>query len=101
MCSREEVALIVAESEKRLETKMNDLEEKQIKRLNDSHMAIAKSVSDFGSDLKELKESIKGVTSLYEGVSVVKGFIVGLASVIIAITAIGASIIWFFKTFVK
>jgi hypothetical protein len=101
MCSKAEVQAIVSEAETRLERKMEMLELQQIKRLEDSHMAIAKSVSGFGSDLKKLTERIEGVVKLYDGVSTIKGFVVGLATVIIAISAIGASIIWVIKTIMK
>ena len=101
MCSKAEVQAIVSEAETRLERKMEMLETRQIKRLEDSHMAIAKSVSGFGDDLKQLTEQMKGIVDLYNGVSTIKGFVVGLATVIIAISAIGASIIWVVKTIMK
>ena len=47
MCSKAEVQAIVSEAETRLERKMETLELQQIKRLEDSHMAIAKSVSGY------------------------------------------------------
>lgn len=101
MCTKAEVQLIVSDAETRLKKEMEALETRQIDRLEKSHIAIAKSVSGFGSDLKKLNERIEGIVNLYDGVSTIKSFIVGLASVIIAITAIGASIIWVVKTIVK
>lgn len=101
MCSAKEVQKIVAEAEARLKKEMEMLETRQIKRLEDSHMAIAKSVSGFGNDLKQLTAQLDGVLSLYNGASTMKKFIVGLASFVLAITAIGASIIWVVKTIMK
>jgi hypothetical protein len=101
MCSKAEVQAIVSEAETRLERKMEMLELQQIKRLEDSHMAIAKSVSGFGNDLKQLTAQLDGVLSLYNGASTMKKFIVGLASFVLAITAIGASVIWMVKTIMK
>jgi prophage DNA circulation protein len=101
MCSKAEVQAIVSEAETRLERKMESLETRQIKRLEDSHMAIAKSVSGFGNDLKQLTAQLDGVLSLYNGASTLKSFIVGLASTILAITAIGASVIWIIKQAMK
>jgi hypothetical protein len=97
MCTKAEVQSIVSEAETRLEHKMELLENRHIERLASSHMAIAKSVSGFGGDLQDLTKKIEGIVNLYDGVSTVKTFIVGLASVIIAISAIGASIIWVVK----
>lgn len=101
MCSAKEVQKIVAEAEARIKEEMESLETRQIKRLEDSHMAIAKSVSGFGNDLKQLTEQLDGVLSLYNGASTMKKFIVGLASFVLAITAIGASVIWIVKQAVK
>lgn len=47
MCSREEVQDISDRAEHRMEA-----------RLFDSHMAVAKSISDFGNDLKELRSAV-------------------------------------------
>ena len=54
MCSTAEVQDIVNKAESRLDKKIEALEAHQDKRLEESHMAIAKSVSNFGADLKRL-----------------------------------------------
>ena len=101
MCSAKEVQEIVTAAKAELKHDMELLELRQIKRLEDSHMAIAKSVSGFGNDLKLLTEQLEGVLGLYNGASTMKKFIVGLASFVLAITAIGASIIWIVKQAIK
>lgn len=101
MCSAKEVQEIVSQTEARLKHDMDLLEQRQIERLESSHMAIAKSVSGFGNDLKILTEQLEGVLGLYNGASTMKKFIVGLASFVLAITAIGASVIWVIKQAIK
>lgn len=55
MCTTEEVQAIVDKSEKHLLEKMRSLETRQDDRMEKSHMAISKSISGFGDDLKELQ----------------------------------------------
>ena len=55
MCSREEVHLEVLQSEQR----MND-------RIDRSHMAMAKTISDFGAEIKELGTSVKELSARFE-----------------------------------
>ena len=55
MCSREEVHLEVLQSEQR----MND-------RIDRSHMAMAKTISDFGAEIKELGQSVKELSARFE-----------------------------------
>lgn len=55
MCSREEVRLEVLQSEQR----MND-------RIDRSHAAMAKPISDFGAEIKELGNSVKELSARFE-----------------------------------
>jgi len=97
-CSNEEVQEIMAQYTAQLRAEIADLEARQNEKIEKSHMAVASSVSEFGKDLKNLSKDIKGIVDLYNGVSTVKSFVVGLASLIIAISAVGASVIWLIKS---
>lgn len=104
MCTTAEVQDIVSKAEERLEKQIKDLEERQNERLEASHLAVANSVSEFGKDLKSLTEKIDGrdevfaqienIAKMYEGVHIIQRFIIGTAKVLLAISAIGASIVW-------
>jgi len=59
MCSREEVQSIVSKAETRLEKQIESLETHQNKRLEDSHMALSRSISNFGADIKSIEVKIK------------------------------------------
>lgn len=59
MCTRKEVEDIVEKAERRLELKIAEVEKRQNERLEESHRAISKSVSDFGGDIKKLKDELK------------------------------------------
>ena len=64
MCSREEVQDIVSKAETRLEKQIESLETHQNKRLEESHMALSKSISNFGADIKNIDSSIKEYINL-------------------------------------
>lgn len=53
------------------------------------------------SDICEVKESLEPLTEAYSGFLFSKKFIVGFASVILAIGAIGAGIIWLVNSVVQ
>ena len=55
MCSREEVHLEIMQSEQR----MND-------RIDRSHVAMAKTISDFGAEIKELGHSVKELSARFD-----------------------------------
>ena len=97
-CSSEEIQEIMSQYTAQLRLEISDLEKRQDEKLEKSHMAVAQSVSGFGNDLKALRTEIKSIVDLYNGVSTVKSFIVGLASLIIAISAVGAGVIWIIKS---
>lgn len=109
MCSAKEVAEIVDAAEARGE-----------ERLRESHMAIAKTISDIGMGIKEDRENntkehkalhsklneidvdtINEIVSGVKGFSAVKNVVTGTASLFIAIGALGASVIWVVKTIVS
>jgi len=62
MSSNEETQKIVAESEKRIEdrfdAKLDALEKRFMDKIDASHTAVAGTVSDFGNDIKEVKNSM-------------------------------------------
>ena len=64
MYSREEVQDIVSKAETRLEKQIESLETHQNKRLEESHMALSKSISSFGADIKNIDSSIKEYINL-------------------------------------
>ena len=64
MCSREEVQSIVSKAETRLEKQIESLETHQNKRLEESHMALSKSISNFGADIKNIEGNIKEYINL-------------------------------------
>lgn len=64
MCSREEVQGIVSKAETRLEKQIESLETHQNKRLEESHMALSKSISGFGADIKNIEGNIKEYINL-------------------------------------
>ena len=64
MCSREEVQSIVSKAETRLEKQLESLETHQNKRLEESHMALSKSISGFGADIKNIEGNIKEYINL-------------------------------------
>lgn len=64
MCSAKEVQDIVSLTETRLEKQIESLETHQNKRLEDSHMALSRSISNFGADIKSIEVKIKEFLSL-------------------------------------
>lgn len=98
MCSKEEVQKIVDKAELRLEKR---IDEKLFKQQVELSKTVSNLMGEIKQDLGQLKEhssKVDDIVSLYDGVSTVKSFVVGLASLIIAISAIGASIIWVIKS---
>jgi len=85
---------------------MQVAEERMEKRLQESHLAIAGTISNFGSELQALNkkldsvdfEALSKMTDFFKGVVGFRSFIVGLASVVIAISAIGAGVIFIIKS---
>lgn len=59
MCSAKQVQDIVSLTETRLEKQIESLEAHQNKRLEDSHMALSRSISNFGADIKSIEVKIK------------------------------------------
>jgi len=116
MCSKEEVEKIVNESEKRMELKLEALEQKWQNELERSHVAVAGTVSALGAEFKDIAKDFKAfvqkwdhieaddlriVISSYNGIATVKNIITGMATVILSISAIGAGVIWLVKTIVS
>ena len=64
MCTAKEVQDIVSLTETRLEKQIESLETHQNKRLEDSHMVLSRSISNFGADIKSLEVKIKEFLSL-------------------------------------
>lgn len=64
MCTRQEVQDIVAKVETRLEKRIEDMEKHQNTRLEQSHLAVADTVSAFGEEIKKDREQMREYISL-------------------------------------
>jgi FKBP-type peptidyl-prolyl cis-trans isomerase (trigger factor) len=105
MCSREEVREIVESSEARMESRIEELAERE-QRLRESQLALAVTISELNADFKKFynkfehieAEDLKLIVSSYNGITTFKNMVTGLASIIIAISAIGAAVIWIVRS---
>jgi len=121
-CSRQEIKQIATETaqevEKRMELRFEmlkehherdvlALEERWQHKLEESHMIVAGTVSNFGSDLRDLNNTIKGIdwdslkswSDLMAGAASFKKIVTGFGAVVIALGAIGGSVLYMVKHF--
>ena len=67
----------------------------------DQRVEIHEAVKDLNVLIKELREDLKPIRKAYNGFLFGKNFVVGLASVLLAIAAIGGTVIAFIEFVIK
>lgn len=112
MCNEEAIKKLIAESEAKYERRLKEMTDKH----ELSHVAIAKTVSDFGSDVKKMKETVEEMHSTFQsvdwkklkeiiisvqGITVVKNMFNGTAGFIISIGSIGVALSWLVRNVLK
>ena len=121
-CSRQEIRQIATETaqevEKRMELRfemlkehqerdMLALEERWQNKLEESHTIVAGTVSNFGGELRDLNNTIKGIdwaslkawSDLMAGAATFKKIITGIGAVVLALSAIGGGVLYMVKHF--
>jgi hypothetical protein len=88
--------------------RIDDIDLKLCTHLKETE-GIVGNVNEMKNDIKEVKEllqnmdfeSLKSVSEVFNGAVSFKKFVIGLASVFISMSAIGAGIVWLIKQAVK